>query len=147
MIGRAITEQPGLLAAAVMWAPDTNALRFEATEGGPANTAEFGSTETQAGYAALRAMDPYSHVQNGAAYPAVLITIGLNDHRVPPWMGAEMAARLQAATSSGKPVFLRVDDQGGHHVMGVSKDDLNAQLTDTLAFVLKATGDPSFQPH
>ncbi len=146
MIGRVVTERPGLLAGAVMWAPISNALRFETTEGGPANTAEFGSTATKAGYAALREMDPYSHVVDGAAYPAALITIGLNDHRVPPWMGAELAARLQAATSSGKPIYLRVDDKGGHHVMGVPKDDLNAQITDMLAFVLKATGDRGFQP-
>ncbi len=146
MIGRVVTEKPDLLAGAVMWAPISNALRFETTEGGPANTAEFGSVATKAGYAALREMDPYSHVVDKAAYPAALITIGLNDHRVPPWMGAEMAARLQAATSSGKPIYLRVDDKGGHHVMGVSKDDLNAQITDMLAFVLKATGDEGFQP-
>ncbi len=146
MIGRAITERPDLLAGAVMWAPVSNTLRFETTEGGPANTAEFGSVATPDGYKALRAMDPYSHVVDGTAYPAVLITIGLNDHRVPPWMGAEMAARLQAATRSGKKVFLRVDDHGGHHVMGVSKDDLNGQITDMLAFVLKETGDPAFQP-
>ncbi len=146
MIGRAITERPDLLAGAVMWAPVSNTLRFETTEGGPANTAEFGSVATQDGYKALREMDPYSHVVDGTSYPAVLITIGLNDHRVPPWMGAEMAARLQAATRSGKPVFLRVDDHGGHHVMGVSKDDMDSQITDMLAFVLKETGDPAFQP-
>jgi prolyl oligopeptidase len=145
MIGRVVTERPDLLAGAVMWAPIANALRFETTEGGPANTAEFGSTATKAGYAALRAMDPYSHVVDGTAYPAALITIGLNDHRVPPWMGAELAARLQAATSSGRPIYLRVDDKGGHHVMGVSKDDLNTQITDMLAFVLKETGDADFQ--
>jgi prolyl oligopeptidase PreP (S9A serine peptidase family) len=60
-------------------------------------------------------------------------------------MGAEMAARLQAASSSGAPIYLRVDDKGGHHVMGVSKDDLNTQITDMLAFVLKETGDADFQ--
>lgn len=89
---------------------------------------------------------PYSHVVDGTAYPAGLITVGLNDHRVPPWMGAELAARLRAASSSGAPIYLRVDDKGGHHVMGVSKDDLNAQITDMLAFVLKETGDAGFQP-
>ena len=95
---------------------------------------------TPDGYAALRAMDSYSHVADGTRYPAVLITIGLNDHRVPPWMGAEMAARLQAASRSGKPVLLRVDDEGGHHVLGVSKQDLNAQVTDMLAFALQQAG-------
>jgi len=123
-----------------------NTLRFETTEGGPANTAEFGSTSTPEGYAALRAMDSYSHVVDHTAYPAALITVGVNDHRVPPWMGAEMAARLQAASSSGEPVLLRVDFEGGHHTMGVAKDDMAVQFADTFAFVLRAAGDPAFQP-
>ena len=145
MIGRAITEAPDLLAAAVMWAPISNTLRFETTEGGPSNVAEFGSTSTKEGYAALREMDPYSHVVDGVRYPAILITTGMNDHRVPPWMPAEMAARLQASSTSGKPVMLRIDFQGGHHLMGVSKDDQIDQTVDTLAFVLQATGDPKFR--
>ena len=128
-----------------MWAPMTNTLRFETTEGGPSNTAEFGSTATPQGYAGLRAMDAYSHVVDHTAYPATLITIGVNDHRVPPWMGAEMAARLQAATSSGQPVMLRVDFEGGHHTMGVAKDDEARQFADTFAFALRAAGDPQFR--
>jgi prolyl oligopeptidase len=146
MIGRTVTERPDLLKAAIMWAPIVNTLRFETTEGGPANTAEFGSTATPEGYAALRAMDPYSHVENHTPYPATLITVGVNDHRVPPWMGAEMAARLQAASSSGQPVMLRVDFEGGHHMLGVAKDDMASQFADTFAFALKAAGDPRFQP-
>ena len=144
-IGRTVTERPDLLAGAVMWAPMVNTLRFETTEGGPGNVAEYGSVSTPDGYAALRAMDSYSHVVDGTRYPAVLITIGLNDHRVPPWMGAEMAARLQAASRSGKPVLLRVDDQGGHHVMGATKQDMDSQVTDMLAFTLQQAGDPRFQ--
>ena len=146
MIGRTLTERPDLLAGAVMWAPMTNMLHFEMTEGGPANEAEFGSVGTHEGYASLRAMDAYSHVVDGTDYPAVLISVGVNDHRVPSWMGAEMAARLQAASRSGRPVLLRVDDQGGHHVIGASRADMNAQITDMLAFVLQQARDPAFQP-
>ena len=146
MIGRTVTEEPELLKAAIMWAPMTNALRFETTEGGPSNTAEFGSTATADGYAVLRAMDAYSHVVDHTAYPATLITVGANDHRVPPWMGAEMAARLKAASSSGQPVMLRVDFEGGHHTMGVAKDDMARQFADTFAFALHAAEDPQFRP-
>jgi prolyl oligopeptidase len=146
MIGRTVTERPDLLAAAVMWSPVTNALRFETTEGGPANTAELGSTATPAGYAALRAMDTYSHIAAGTAYPAILITGGANDHRVPVWMSAETAARFQAASGGGKPVYLRIDFEGGHHNFGAAKADRVALMTDTLAFVLQATGAPDFQP-
>jgi prolyl oligopeptidase len=91
-------------------------------------------------------MDSYSHVVDHTAYPATLITVGVNDHRAPPWMGAEMAARLQAASTSGEPVLLRVDFEGGHHTMGVAKDDTAVQFADTFAFVLRAAGDPAFQP-
>jgi len=37
-------------------------------------------------------------------YPAVLFIHGLNDPRVDVWHSAKAAARLQAATSSGKPI-------------------------------------------
>ena len=147
MIGRTLTERPDLLAGAVMWAPTTNMLRMETTEGGPQNVAEFGSVGTHEGYVNLRAMDAYSHVVDGTDYPAGLISVGRNAPRGPGGMGAEMAARLQAASRSGKPVLLRVDDQGGHHVMGASRADMNSQITDMLAFVLQQAGDPAFQPH
>ncbi len=65
MIGRTVTERPDLLAAAVMWAPMVNTLRFETTEGGPANTAEFGSLASEQGYRELKEMDAYSHVVDG----------------------------------------------------------------------------------
>ena len=144
MIGRTVTERPDLLAAAVMWAPMINTLRFETTEGGPANVAEFGTIATPDGYASLKAMDSYSHVVDGVKYPAVLITGGINDHRVPVWMAAEMAARLQKASTSGRPVRLRIDFEGGHHMMGAAKDDKISQQVDTEAFVLHATGAPNF---
>ncbi len=146
MIGRTVTERPDLLAAAVMWAPMVNTLRFETTEGGPANVPEFGTLATKPGYLALKEMDAYSHVVDGAKYPAVLITGGINDHRVPVWMAAEMAARLRAASTSGKPVRLRVDFEGGHHMMGAAKADEISQATDTYAFVLEHTGARAFQP-
>ena len=90
-------------------------------------------------------MDAYSHVVDGTRYPAVLITGGINDHRVPVWMAGEMAARLRAATASDKPVRLRVDFEGGHHMMGAAKADEISQATDTYAFVLQHTGAAAFQ--
>ncbi|WP_181308084.1 hypothetical protein [Nonomuraea fuscirosea] len=41
-------------------------------------------------------------VQGGVPYPAVLLTTGLHDARAPPWQPAKPAARLQAATASGR---------------------------------------------
>jgi protease II len=59
-------------------------------------------------------LDAYERVKDGVAYPAVMCVTGLNDPRVPTWMVAKMAARLQAASASGKPILLRADFDAGH---------------------------------
>lgn len=59
---------------------------------------------------------------------------------------AKMAARLQAATSSGKPILLRVDYQGGHGAMGGTEKQVQEQLADEWSFLLWQFGVPEFQP-
>ena len=53
------------------------------------------------------------HVRPGTKYPAVLITSGDADTRVPPEQARKMTARLQAATSSERPVMILYDTKGG----------------------------------
>ncbi len=48
---------------------------------------------------ALYEMSGYQHVTDGTRYPAVMVTTGFNVS----WQPGKTAARLQAATSSGKP--------------------------------------------
>jgi prolyl oligopeptidase len=78
-------------------------------------------------------------------YPATLVMHGLNDNRVAPWSSLKMAARLQAATASGKPVLLRLESEGGHGVTGEAKSRY-ARLADAFAFQLWQAGDPDFAP-
>ena len=58
----------------------------------------------------------------------------MNDPRVAPWEAAKMTARLQAATSSGKPILLRVDYDAGHG-MGSTKSQHDIELADELSFL------------
>ncbi|MGH3680887.1 MAG: prolyl oligopeptidase family serine peptidase [Natronosporangium sp.] len=51
------------------------------------------------------------------------------------WQPAKLAARLQAATGSGRPVLLRVEEHGGHG-FGATTDQQDALLADQLAFLL-----------
>jgi len=146
LIGRAIEERPDLFTAAVALAPFADTLRFETTATGPANVAEFGSTKTPQGFRSLLAMSPYANVKDGAHYPAILIATGVNDPRVAPWESAKWAARLQAATSSGKPVLLRVDYDGGHGNLGAANEQRLALSTDWISFALWQAGVPDFQP-
>jgi len=114
-------------------------LRFEITSNGVPNIPEFGSVKTEEGFKALLAMDAYNKVKQSVKYPAVLLTTGINDPRVEPWMSAKMAARLQASTTSNKPVLLRVDYDAGHGV-GSTKRQQNEQRADIYAFLFQQLG-------
>jgi prolyl oligopeptidase len=143
LLGRALTERPDLFAAVNLDVGIVNPLRILAAENGANQKAELGDPETEAGYRALVAMDPYHHVQPNTAYPAVIFTIGLNDHRVAPWMTAKMAARLLASTTSGKPILVRVDADAGHGI-GSTQDQSYEQRADLWSFFLQAFGEPGF---
>lgn len=139
LIGNSIVDRPDLFGAAIDQVGDNNALRFEITSNGVPNIPEFGSVTTEEGFKALLAMDAYQKVKEGVKYPAVLLTTGINDPRVEPWMSAKMAARLQAATTSNKPVLLRIDYDAGHG-FGSTKRQRNEQAADIYAFLFQQLG-------
>lgn len=140
--GGALVARPDLWAAMILRVALLNALRVEFSPGGPPNIPEFGTVATEEGFRALRIVDAYDKVEDGVAYPAALLTAGLNDPRVAVWQPAKMAARLQAATSSGRPVLLRVDYGAGHGI-GSTRQQLEAELADKLAFLQHAFGLPT----
>ncbi|AKC86953.1 hypothetical protein WQ53_09505 [Pseudoxanthomonas suwonensis] len=134
LIGNAFVERPDLFAVALVDVGWTNALRLEASTNGAGNAPEFGTTASRLGFEALRAMDAFHKVKDGDRYPAVLLVHGYNDPRVDVWFSAKFAARLQAASGSGKPVLLRVDYDAGHgHGTGRAQND--AQDADKIAFI------------
>ena len=120
-------------------------LRQETTANGVTNINEFGSTKTKPGFESLYAMSAYAHVKHHTLYPAVLLLTGTNDPRVDPWQVTKMTARLQAATSSGKPILLRVQYGGGHQG-GTGEEEALEQDADLISFDLWQLGVPKFQP-
>jgi prolyl oligopeptidase len=134
--GGALVRRPDLWGAMIMQVPATNTTRMEFSENGPINVPEMGSVSTESGLRQLLITDSYLGVRDGTRYPAVLITAGLNDPRVAIWEPAKMAARLQAATTSGRPVLLRVDPHAGHG-FGSTQTQRNELTADILAFLLR----------
>jgi prolyl oligopeptidase len=134
-VGRAITERPDLFAAAIDASPLSDMIRLESSAGGAQNIPEFGSITTKEGFSSLLEMSPYHKVVGATRYPAVLLTMGMNDPRVVPWQAAKMAARLQAATAGGKPVLLRIDYDAGHGFGSTSEQQVELH-TDMMAFLL-----------
>lgn len=145
LVGMATTARPDLFRVVFNGVGDNNVLRAEHGTDGPANSLEYGSTRTQAGFDALYAVDATQHVRDGVAYPAVLLTSGYNDPRVAPWQPGKMAAHLQAATASGRPVLFLVDFDAGHGV-GSTRTQRDRETADQLGFFYWQIGRPAFQP-
>jgi prolyl oligopeptidase len=144
-IGRSITSRPELFAVAIDGVPMSDVVRAEFTPNGPPNIPEFGTVKDPDGFKALYEMSPYHHVTDGTKYPAVMVTTGFNDPRVVSWEPGKMAARLQAATSSGKPILLRVDYDAGHGI-GSTKTQREEELADEWSFAMWQFGAAEFQP-
>lgn len=144
-VGDAITERPELFAVAHSAVGVSDLLRFELTPNGPSNIVEFGTATKEADFHAMLSDSPYHRVKDGVAYPAVIVTTGVNDPRVDTWLPAKFAARLQAASSSHKPVVLRVDYDGGHGI-GSTKAQQVAEQADVWSFFLWQMGLPAYQP-
>lgn len=134
-VGRAVTEAPQLFAAAVFDVGVMDTIRVEESANGITNISEFGTVKDPAEFKALLEMSTYHQVKDGVAYPAVLLIHGINDPRVDVWQSAKVAARLQAASTSGKPVLLRLDGQAGHGV-GSTASQQTRKLADLYAFLL-----------
>jgi prolyl oligopeptidase len=134
-VGRAMTERPDLFAAVVDGVGWSNPLRYVVEQNGYGEEPEWGAINDPEGYRALKSIDSYQSVKDGTPYPAVLLTTGVTDPRVAPFHVAKMAARLQAATSSGKPILLRVDFDAGHG-FGSTRSQQDREAADTYAFLL-----------
>jgi prolyl oligopeptidase len=144
-VGRAMTERPELFAAVIDGVGWSNPLRYVAEPNGYGEEPEWGRISEESGYQALKSIDSYQHVKDGVAYPAVLLTTGVTDPRVGPFHAAKMTARLQAATSSHKPILLRVDFDAGHGI-GSTRAQQDREAADTYAFLLWQTGVKAYQP-
>jgi prolyl oligopeptidase len=144
LIGRAITERPDLFAAAISNVSCSNALRMENSPNGPVNAPEFGTVKDSVQCMGLYEMDAFQHVVPGTKYPAVLCVGGMNDPRVIVWQPGKLAAALQSASTSGKPVLMQVNYDNGHFTE--DKKVTFRNFANMYTFALWQAGHPNFQP-
>ena len=114
LMGAMITQHPELCKAVVSFVGIYDMLRVELAPNGEFNIPEFGTVKDAEQFRALYAYSPYHNVKEAAACPSVLFITGANDPRVDPMHSRKMTARLQEATSSGRPVLLRTSSETGH---------------------------------
>jgi prolyl oligopeptidase len=139
LMGAALTQRPDLFQAVVSHVGIYDMLRVELDPNGSFNTTEFGSVKDPDQFKALFAYSPYHRVVDQKGYPAVFMLTGEHDGRVNPAHSRKMAARLQAASASPRPVLLKVSASSGHGI-GTALDEKIAQLADVFAFLFDQLG-------
>jgi prolyl oligopeptidase len=114
LVGAAMTQRPDLFQAVVCWHPLLDMIRYHRFLVGSFWVPEYGSSDARRQFEYLYAYSPYHRVVEGTAYPAMLMVSGDADTRVDPMHARKMVARLQAASSSARPILLRYDTKAGH---------------------------------
>ena len=145
LMGVVANERPDLFRVVVAEVPITDMIGFLLrTSIGPVNQDEFGDPHDPTVYAYQRSYSPY---QNVAAqdYPAMFVTGGLTDNRVPYWQPAKWVARLRDWKTDDNPLLLRTEMASGH--LGVTAFyDLGRELALWYAFILQEFGIAEIQP-
>jgi prolyl oligopeptidase len=138
LVGAALTQHPERYGAAVAISPLLDMLRYERSGLGPSWREEYGSAADPVMAAHLRAYSPYHRVRPATPSPATMFAVFDGDTRVDPGHARKTAARLAAATSSGRPVLLRVERGSGHGSRSQSR--VEELLADVLAFFAHELG-------
>jgi prolyl oligopeptidase len=139
LMGAILVQRPDLFRVVVSEVGIYDMLRVELTPNGAFNVTEFGTVKDPEQFGALYAYSPYHHVKDGMEYPAVLLTTGEHDGRVDPYNSRKMAARLQAASRSERPVLLRVSADTGHGI-GTGLEKRIEESADVNAFLMSQLG-------
>lgn len=143
LVGAALTKRPDLFRAVLCGFPDVDILRFNqytSNNNMPA-LLEYGDAAIKAQFDVIKTYSPYQQVKPGTAYPAVMVSTGDLDTRVPPLAGRKFTARLQAATTSRRPVILRYNPKGGHAANYGQPFSQRVQTTAAeMAFMMRELG-------
>jgi prolyl oligopeptidase len=139
LVGAVLTQRPDLFRAVLVQVPLLDMLRYHRFLIARLWIPEYGSADDPVQFRWLRDYSPYHHVRDGVAYPAVLLATAESDTRVDPMHARKMAARLQAATSTDRPILLRLESRAGHGA-GKPLSKVMDELSDSWTFVFSELG-------
>jgi len=116
LIGTVVNYRPDLFYCAVAQVPFVDVLTTMLDESVPLTVSEYeewGNPNDVEYYEYMKGYSPYDNVR-AAAYPAMLVTAGLNDPRVSYWEPAKWVAKLRESNQDGRPLLLQTQMGAGH---------------------------------
>jgi prolyl oligopeptidase len=138
LVGAVMTQRPDLFGAALPAVGVLDMLRYHTASANARQwSSDFGLSENEDEYRALRAYSPYHNTVEGNCYPPTLITTADHDDRVVPWHSFKFAAAMQHAQGCTNPILIRVETRAGH---GAGKPTWMQieEAADQWAFLAKA---------
>jgi prolyl oligopeptidase len=135
LVSAVATQRPELYRAVLCQVPLTDMIRYH--KFGLANiwSEEYGNAEEAEMFPHLLAYSPYHNVKADTKYPAMMVTGSANDARTDPVHARKFYAAIKEATSSEKPVLLKVYGESGHGG-GVTIDTKVDQTADQYGFLM-----------
>jgi oligopeptidase B len=141
LMGAVTNMRPDLFRAVVADVPFVdliNTMRDPTLEFTTQEWQQWGNPSVPEQFAYMRSYSPYDNVER-KAYPAILVTAGLNDPRVNYWEPTKWVARLRAAKTDRNVLLLRVNMGAGHGGASGRYDALREEAF-RYAFVLDQIG-------
>jgi oligopeptidase B len=116
LMGAVVNLRPDLFAAVIAGVPFVDSLNTALDASLPLTVGEyeeFGDPSKPKFYDYMKSYAPYENVK-AQAYPAMLVTAGLNDPRVSYWEPAKWVAKLRALKTKDRPLLLKTNMGSGH---------------------------------
>ncbi|WP_230408620.1 S9 family peptidase [Undibacterium flavidum] len=116
LMGAVVNMRPDLFKAVHAAVPFVDVMNTMMDASLPLTTGEYlewGNPNEKAAYDYMRSYSPYDNVEK-KAYPAMLVTTGLNDSQVMYWEPAKYVAKLRAHKTDNNPLLLKTNMAAGH---------------------------------
>ncbi|MDP8917934.1 MAG: prolyl oligopeptidase family serine peptidase [Pseudomonadota bacterium] len=111
LVGNMLTRYPERFGAIWCTVPLLDMRRYTRLLAGPSWVAEYGDPDRPEDWAYMERFSAYQNLEEGKAYPPVLLVTSRRDDRVHPGHARKMAAKLEEMK---QPVFFYEPDDGGH---------------------------------
>lgn len=140
LVAATILQRPDLCGAVLCHVPVIDMLRYQHFTAGRYWTSEYGdANDSEKDFSYLYEYSPLHNIEDGQAYPPILITTADHDDRVVPMHSKKFAATLQAANTDNNVILLRIDTDAGHGA-GKATAKVIEERADVLAFAATLLG-------
>ena len=116
LMGAVVNLRPDLFHAVHAAVPFVDVMNTMLNPDLPLTTSEYsewGNPNQKEAYDYMLSYSPYDNIER-KAYPAMLVTTGLNDSQVMYWESAKYVAKLRAHKTDSNPLLLKINMGAGH---------------------------------